>query len=97
MMNAQSSFVKAHWKQLKIRLGSRYHSLQGWMTSLIPLYIKTLYKDEPVFKNAKVVYSVFNDDFKESLGDNFAQKASLNELEDTGVKSIRKCKLEQLK
>jgi len=61
---------------------------QGWMTSLIPLYIKTLYKDEPVFKNAKVVYSVFNDDFKESLGDNFAQKASLNELEDTELKAF---------
>ena len=61
---------------------------QGWMTSLIPLYIKTLYKDEPVFKNAKVVYSVFNDDFKGSLGDTFAQKASLNELEDTELKAF---------
>ena len=28
---------------------------QGWMTSLIPVYLKTLYKDEPVFKNSKVI------------------------------------------
>ena len=36
----------------------------GWMTSLIPVYLKTLYKDEPVFKNAKVVYSIFENEFK---------------------------------
>ena len=55
---------------------------QGWMTSLIPLYIKTLYKEEPVFKNSKVVYSVFGEESKVILGEEFAKKASLNELED---------------
>lgn len=58
---------------------------QGWMTSLIPLYLKTLYKDEPVFKNAKVVYSVFNAEFDANLGKDFARKASLNELEDSDL------------
>lgn len=52
----------------------------GWMTSLIPLYLKTIYKDEPVFKNAKVVYSVFENQFEESLGIDFARKASLNHI-----------------
>lgn len=55
---------------------------QGWMTGLIPLYIKTLYKDEPVFKNAKVIYSVFKETQNPSLGTEFAEKASLNELSD---------------
>jgi starch synthase len=27
----------------------------GWMTSLIPLYLKTAYKTEPLFQNSKVV------------------------------------------
>jgi starch synthase len=54
----------------------------GWMTSLIPLYIKTLYKHEPVFMNAKIVYSVFDDAFKESLGNDFTRKASLNHITD---------------
>jgi starch synthase len=53
----------------------------GWMTSLIPLYIKTLYKDEPVFKAAKVVYSVFENQFDETMGKEFARKASLNSLD----------------
>ena len=54
---------------------------QGWMTSLIPLYLKTLYKDEPVFRNAKVVYSVFENMFEENLGKDFARKASLNNID----------------
>lgn len=55
---------------------------QGWMTSLIPVYLKTLYKDEPVFKNAKIVYSVFDNEFKDNLGKDFAKKATLNEIAD---------------
>ena len=70
---------------------------QGWMTSLIPLYLKTIYKDEPVFNTAKVVYSVFNDDFKECLGNDFAKKASLNELEDAQLSSYTSADWRSLK
>lgn len=34
------------------------------MTALAPLYIKKAYKDEPSFRDAKVVFSVYEDDFK---------------------------------
>lgn len=61
---------------------------QGWMTSLIPMYIKTIYKNEPVFKNSKVVYSVFESEFKETLGDDFARKASLNNIEAEQMSSF---------
>ncbi len=54
---------------------------QGWMTSLIPIYQKTIYKNDPVFKNAKVVYSVFENQFDETLGKDFACKASLNNID----------------
>jgi starch synthase len=54
---------------------------QGWMTSLIPLYLKTIYKDEPVFRNAKVIYSVFDQEFDDCLGKDFARKASLNNID----------------
>lgn len=63
---------------------------QGWMTSLIPVYLKTLYKDEPVFKSSKVVYSVFENEFKENLGKDFARKASLNEIEDKHLETYAK-------
>ncbi len=62
---------------------------QGWMTSLIPLYLKTIYKDEPVFRNAKVVYSVFENQFNNSFGKDFARKASLNSIDNKQVSTLK--------
>lgn len=47
----------------------------GWMTSLIPFYLKTNFKDDPVFQQSKVIYSVYENTFKESLTDEFQDKA----------------------
>jgi starch synthase len=58
---------------------------QGWMTSLIPLYLQSIYKDEPVFQNAKVVYSVFPNQFIANLGNDFSRKASLNHITDEAM------------
>jgi len=49
----------------------------GWMTALAPLYIKKAYKDEPSFRDAKVVFSVYEDDFKNTLSEDFATKLML--------------------
>jgi len=62
----------------------------GWMTSLIPLYIKTAFKDNPIFSDAKVVYSVYNDEFSESLSDNFPQKVKLNGIASKDMKHYKK-------
>ncbi|RZL15982.1 MAG: starch synthase [Pedobacter sp.] len=59
----------------------------GWMTSLVPAYIKTTYKDDPTFKNSKVVYSVYESCFTEKLNADFFKKAVMNgmTIEDTKV------------
>ena len=59
----------------------------GWMTALVPAYIKTTYKDDPTFKNSKVVYSVYENDFTESLHKDFHKKAIMSGMvaEDTKV------------
>lgn len=44
---------------------------QGWMSEVVPLYIKTAYKDEPSFSNVKVVTSLFNNDLNKDFGNNF--------------------------
>lgn len=49
----------------------------GWMSSLVPAYLKTIYKDDPTFKNSKVVYSVYEDDFATALNEDFASKAMM--------------------
>jgi starch synthase len=50
----------------------------GWMTSLVPAYLKTIYKDDPTFKNSKVVYSVYDDHFQNSLHADFSKKAIMS-------------------
>lgn len=50
----------------------------GWMTSLIPLYLKTAYKKEPVFNYSKVLYTAQAPQFKEKLGDSFVKKAMIS-------------------
>lgn len=51
--------------------------LHGWMTSLIPLYIRTAYNNEPVFRDAKIIYSLYKPFFKDKLSDEFITKAQL--------------------
>jgi starch synthase len=50
----------------------------GWMTGLIPLYLKTVYKKEPVFAHSKVVFTIGATSFKEKLGSDFLKKAQIH-------------------
>jgi len=57
----------------------------GWMTSLIPLYLKTAYKTEPLFQQSKVIYSVYDNELKQAFSDQFAVKASINNLTESDL------------
>lgn len=44
---------------------------QGWMSSIIPMYIKTYYAEEPAFRDCKLVYTPSGDTLCAPLPDNF--------------------------
>ena len=50
----------------------------GWMTGLIPAYLKTVYKKEPVFSQSKIVFTIGQNTFKEKLGGGFLKKALIH-------------------
>jgi starch synthase len=50
----------------------------GWMTALVPLYLKTVYKKEPVFAHSKVIYTLGSDTAEEKLSADFAKKALIH-------------------
>lgn len=50
----------------------------GWMTSLVPVYLKTAYKKEPVFAQTKTVFSMEPNSFKDKLGASFIKKAIIS-------------------
>jgi starch synthase len=51
----------------------------GWMTGLIPMFIRSAYKKEPVFNNCKVIYTIGESTFKEKLGSDFLKLAAIND------------------
>src|SRR6187402_621295 len=61
----------------------------GWMTSLIPLLIKTSYREDPVFKDARVVYSIYDDNFEESFSDNYSTKVMMEGMSTADLKDLK--------
>jgi starch synthase len=51
----------------------------GWMTSLIPMFLKTTYKDDPIFANSKVIYTLSNDYFKTKLKADFSTQLQISD------------------
>lgn len=50
----------------------------GWMTSLIPFFVKTGYKDDPMFKNSRVVYSSYYQDLDDTMSLNLIKKLKMD-------------------
>lgn len=48
--------------------------VHGWMSALIPMYIKSYYKKEPVFANSKIVFSAPKEMVTNNLGDTFSKQ-----------------------
>lgn len=61
----------------------------GWMTSLIPLYLKTAYKTEPLFQNSKVIYSLYEHEEAPINTQEFMAKASINNLIEADLESFK--------
>jgi starch synthase len=53
--------------------------VQGWMSAVVPLYIKTAYHDEPSFANTKVVTSLFPNSLTANLDSNFKKCVEFRE------------------
>ncbi len=62
--------------------------LHGWMTSLIPTYIKNAYKAEPIFENSKILYSAYEAAPPKEFGDDFLEKAVIHHLEEEDLEAF---------
>lgn len=57
----------------KLRWAPDIIHCSGWISHVLPLYLKKAYKDDPIFSNSKVVLSLFDDVAREKLSPGFAQ------------------------
>jgi starch synthase len=62
----------------------------GWITALAPLYIKKAYKDEPSFRNSKVVFSVYDKDFKSNFPPEFMSRLMLKGIAKKDIATLGK-------
>ena len=61
----------------------------GWITSLIPFYVKTSFRDDPMFRNSRVVYSSYMQDLNESFSPNFARKVKMDGVSADDMKLFK--------
>tara|TARA_B100000963_G_C22526094_1_gene625374 strand:- start:203 stop:1003 length:801 start_codon:yes stop_codon:yes gene_type:complete len=61
----------------------------GWFTSLFPLYMKTYFNNEPVFKKSKIVTSIYENDMGGILNNKLKEKIKFDDI-DINLDSINK-------
>jgi starch synthase len=52
----------------------------GWFSSLVPMYLRKIFQENPLFSDCKIVYSIYNDGFEEKLDKDFPEKLVLEGL-----------------
>lgn len=62
---------------------------QGWFSSLVTLYLKKEYANDPAFSKAKIVYSCYDDQFEGSLDSKFASKMVSDNISLEDVAAVK--------
>ena len=70
--------------------------LHGWFTCLFPLYLKTYYKDEPIFANSKIVTSIYAKDFDKVISKNLYDKVAFDNIPLELISPLKKASFENL-
>ena len=61
---------------------------QGWASAIVPLYVKKAYNEDPSFRDAKVVFSLFDDKLEKPLQADIINKLMLKGIDRSEVESI---------
>ncbi len=59
--------------------------VHGWLASLLPLYLKQYYKDEPLFSESKIVTSIYNQSFEETLDKGMIEKIRFDNVDESAI------------
>ncbi|MBQ0115478.1 MAG: glycogen/starch synthase [Bacteroidales bacterium] len=73
---------------LKLRWDPSIIHCNGWITALAPVYMRELHNEDPSFRDAKIVYGLWNDDFEQPLDPRLAEKLKQDGFSDEAVADI---------
>ena len=80
----------------KLRWSPDIIHCHGWFTALVPLYIKRSFKDNPLFRDSKLVYSLYGDDFNTSFNKNFKSKIIYDSINKSDISVLDEPNFENL-
>ncbi len=61
----------------------------GWISALVPIFIKTCYKDNPLFQDTRIVFSIYNDGFNDLFADSIGKKMVGTGIDDKFVTHLK--------
>jgi starch synthase len=69
----------------KLRWAPDIVHCHGWFTSLVPLYLKKAYREDPLFQQSRIISSIYSENFTESLDKKFRKKLIVEGVTDKDV------------
>jgi len=70
--------------------------ISGWMTSLLPLYLKEYYKNDTLFSDCKIVVSVYNEPFEGKLNNDIIDKIKFDGIESDKLSLLKEANFNNL-
>ncbi len=74
----------------KLRWAPDIVHCQGWISHILPLYLKKVYSDDPIFSDSKVVLSLYDDIGAETFADDFKEKILFGDLSRQDLEPMEK-------
>lgn len=72
----------------KLRWESGIIHCSGWITALVPLYIREFYANDPILSGSKLVYSLFGNKFDGTLDPRFVEKLKMDNFTDSQIAAL---------
>ena len=60
----------------------------GWFSSIVPIYLREVFSDDPIFKGVKIVASIYDDGFEGELSDEMTKKIVNEGVDVKNLKNI---------
>lgn len=61
---------------------------QGWISHLLPLYLKKVYKDDPIFADSKLILSLYQESDSLSFAEDMKAKAALQGVKNKDLELL---------
>ena len=60
----------------------------GWFSSIVPIYLREVFSDDPIFKDVKIVASIYDDSFEGELSSEMRKKIVNEGVDVNNLKNI---------